>query len=50
MALLKEAALATDRCVVVVTHDARIFSFANRIATMADGRVISISTTPPSHP
>jgi putative ABC transport system ATP-binding protein len=50
MALLKEAALATDRCVVVVTHDARIFSFANRIATMADGRVISISTTPPPHP
>ena len=49
MALLKEAALATDRCVVVVTHDARIFSLANRIATMADGRVISISTTPPSH-
>jgi MazG family protein len=50
MALLKEVALAGDRCVVVVTHDARIFSFANRIATMADGRVTSLSTPPISQP
>jgi len=50
MALLKEVALAPDRCVVVVTHDVRIFSFADRIATMADGRVTSLSATPPSQP
>jgi putative ABC transport system ATP-binding protein len=35
--LLKASACREDRCVIVVTHDSRIFSFADRIAEMEDG-------------
>lgn len=28
-----------ERCVIIVTHDARIFEFADRIVTMEDGRL-----------
>jgi putative ABC transport system ATP-binding protein len=38
--LLKKSACRPDRCVIVVTHDSRIFSFADSIAEMEDGRVI----------
>ena len=38
--LLKKSACRPDRCVIVVTHDSRIFSFADWIAEMEDGRVI----------
>lgn len=38
--LLKQSACRPDRCVIVVTHDSRIFSFADRISEMEDGRVI----------
>jgi putative ABC transport system ATP-binding protein len=37
--ILKDAALAPDRAVIVVTHDTRIYSFADRIAAMEDGRI-----------
>ncbi len=37
--LLKASACRDDRCVIVVTHDSRIFSFADRIAEMEDGLV-----------
>ena len=37
--LLKTQACRPDRCVLVVTHDSRIFSFADRIAEMEDGVV-----------
>ncbi len=37
--LLQNIACRPDRCVIVVTHDSRIFSFADRIAEMEDGRV-----------
>ena len=40
MELLKTSACRSDRCVIVVTHDSRIFSFADWIAEMEDGRVI----------
>ncbi len=30
------------RCVVVVTHDSRIFHYADRIAKMDDGRIVSV--------
>jgi putative ABC transport system ATP-binding protein len=43
MELLRELAVRPDRAVIVVTHDDRIFSFADRIATMADGRVEDVS-------
>jgi putative ABC transport system ATP-binding protein len=39
MDLLREVALAPDRGVVVVTHDNRIFQYADRTAFMLDGRV-----------
>jgi putative ABC transport system ATP-binding protein len=39
MELLKEVALKADRVLVIVTHDARIFEFADRIAKMNDGRI-----------
>jgi putative ABC transport system ATP-binding protein len=42
MEILREMALKEDRALVIVTHDARIFEFADRIARMDDGRVITI--------
>ncbi|MCU0688513.1 MAG: ABC transporter ATP-binding protein, partial [Phycisphaerales bacterium] len=42
MRLLKGVALSEDRALVIVTHDQRIFSFADRIATMNDGHVVSV--------
>lgn len=44
--LLKSSALRPDRCVIVVTHDNRIYHFADRIAEMEDGRVIGIYNDP----
>jgi len=35
--LLKQIACRPDRCVIVVTHDSRIFPFADRVAEMEDG-------------
>jgi putative ABC transport system ATP-binding protein len=40
--LLKASACRPDRSVVVVTHDSRIFDFADRIAEMEDGIVKKI--------
>ena len=35
--------LLTDkRCIIIITHDARIFEFANRIMHMEDGKLTSI--------
>ena len=39
MELLRASACRSDRCVIVVTHDSRIFSFADRIVEMGDGMV-----------
>lgn len=41
MELLRQVASAKDRAVIVVTHDNRIFPFADYIATMSDGRIES---------
>jgi putative ABC transport system ATP-binding protein len=41
MVLLEEIASADSRAVIVVTHDNRIFPFADHIATMSDGRIKS---------
>jgi putative ABC transport system ATP-binding protein len=43
MELMRELALGDDRALVIVTHDARIFEFADRVATMDDGRVVSVN-------
>jgi putative ABC transport system ATP-binding protein len=42
MELLREVAVGPGRALVIVTHDARIFGFADRIAKMDDGRVVKI--------
>ncbi|MCX7099849.1 MAG: ABC transporter ATP-binding protein [Methylococcales bacterium] len=49
MALLKDVAMHKDRTLVIVTHDARIFNFADRMAEMDDGHIIKIqaNTAPP---
>lgn len=44
MEMLQELASAPDRAVIVVTHDSRIYSFADRIATMSDGQITSVKT------
>jgi putative ABC transport system ATP-binding protein len=43
MELLRAVAMREDRALVVVTHDARIFEFADRIARMDDGHITSIT-------
>ena len=39
MEVLRNVALGPDRALVVVTHDARIFEFGDRIARMDDGHI-----------
>jgi putative ABC transport system ATP-binding protein len=39
MELIRQVAMQPDRVAVVVTHDARVFSFGDRIITLEDGRV-----------
>ncbi|MDD5125598.1 hypothetical protein [Methylovulum sp.] len=42
MHLMKEVALDQQRVLVIVTHDARIFNFADRIAEMDDGHIVKV--------
>lgn len=42
MELLKELAVGERRALLLVTHDPRIFEYADRIAKMDDGRVIAL--------
>lgn len=42
MSLLQEMALHQDRALVIVSHDSRIFSFADRIAEMDDGHILQM--------
>lgn len=42
MKLLQEQAKKEDRCVIVVTHDDRIFKFADAMLKMNDGKIISV--------
>ncbi|HKR83062.1 MAG TPA: ABC transporter ATP-binding protein [Terriglobales bacterium] len=46
MQLLREVARSPERALIVVTHDPRIFEFADRIARMDDGRIIEILDGP----
>ena len=45
MHLFREVALAEDRSLIIVTHDNRIFSYADRIATMNDGMILDEKAT-----
>lgn len=42
MELLRAAARSADRALIVVTHDPRIFEFADRIARMDDGKITEV--------
>jgi putative ABC transport system ATP-binding protein len=44
MRLLSEAAVHPERAVIVVTHDSRVFHYADTIAHMDDGRITKIET------
>jgi putative ABC transport system ATP-binding protein len=46
MELLRNVARAPGRCVVVVTHDPRIFHYADRMAEMDDGQVQRVHEAP----
>jgi len=43
MELLRQVARAENRALIIVTHDARIFSFADRIAKMDDGHIVQVA-------
>ena len=42
MEALRGVAKSSGRALIVVTHDTRIFDFADRIAQMDDGRIIEV--------
>jgi putative ABC transport system ATP-binding protein len=46
MKLLREVGRSPDRCVIVVTHDSRIFHFGDRMANLTDGRIVNIEHIP----
>lgn len=39
MEILKNVAAKPDRCVIIVTHDNRVFKYADRMTFMEDGRI-----------
>jgi putative ABC transport system ATP-binding protein len=45
MEMLRAVAMGEGRALVIVTHDARIFEFADRIAQMDDGQVKRVVTS-----
>jgi putative ABC transport system ATP-binding protein len=44
MGLIRQVAVESDRAVVVVTHDSRVYDFGDRIVSMSDGRIESVKT------
>ncbi len=42
MDFVKTSVLNDKRCILIVTHDSRIFEFADRIMTMEDGKIVGI--------
>ena len=43
MSILRDVALSPERALLVVTHDSRIFDFADRTARMEDGRIVEVT-------
>ncbi len=39
---VRDELLTDKRCIIIITHDSRIFEFANRIMNMEDGKLTSI--------
>ena len=50
MELLKAVAVQPGRTVIVVTHDARVLEFGDRIVEMADGRILRDDVVTPIPP
>jgi len=48
MELFRDVAMGEGRALIIVTHDSRIFEFADRIAKMDDGRIVEITKNPKS--
>ena len=46
MQIMRNTGLTKDRCLIIVTHDNRIFHYADRIARMLDGRILSVERPP----
>jgi putative ABC transport system ATP-binding protein len=46
MEMMRQLAVGEDRALLVVTHDARIFEFADRIALMQDGVITRVLDSP----
>ncbi|HEX5057872.1 MAG TPA: ABC transporter ATP-binding protein [Kofleriaceae bacterium] len=47
MGFVKTEVLNDKRCILTVTHDSRIFEFADRVMSMADGQIVG--TEVPAH-
>ena len=45
MEILKNVAAKPDRCVIIVTHDNRVFKYADRMTHMEDGRIDRTETS-----
>lgn len=43
MEILRNVVQAPDRALVIVTHDTRIYEFADRIAYMDDGKIVKVT-------
>jgi putative ABC transport system ATP-binding protein len=39
VSFVKNEILNPKRCILIITHDSRIFEYSNRIMTMEDGRI-----------
>lgn len=46
MQTIRDLACIEKRCVIVVTHDNRIFKYGDRIACMSDGKVLAVQKQP----
>ena len=42
MEFVKKNILNEKRCIIIVTHDSRIFEYADRIIKMEDGKITGI--------
>ncbi len=47
--LFRQVARSADRAVIIVTHDNRIFSYADRIARMDDGEIVEVKEQDPAN-
>ncbi|MYN16770.1 ATP-binding cassette domain-containing protein [Rugamonas sp. FT107W] len=46
LAFVHDQMLNDQRCILIVTHDARIFEFADRIMHMEDGKITTLEQAP----